>query len=277
MEEDPTQSEQLTEAEARAIMSGGLGQAELEFVTSISSPLYWTRHTGAEITTRNGTAFFLDAGEGVFGVTAAHVIEGWRNDTEPTFRGPLVLGGNGKSVRLDWAERVIDECPTIDIATFKLTHQEVTDLGKVVLTGSQREWPPAPPHEDRGVYYCGYPGVGTRRPSRLEAVFGAVPGAGVASSVSERDVSTVLDRRYMIPVFSDGLPPENFDFRGMSGGPMLTVVQNTLRSWRLAGVIYQGPNTDLESGEAIAGLEIIKARRAHYIRPDGTLDRGRWV
>jgi len=63
----------------------------------------------------------------------------------------------------------------------------------------------------------------------------------------------------------------------MSGGPMLTVVENRgLRSWSLAGVIYQGPNPSGESGSAIAGLEIIKARRSHFILPNGTLDLGRW-
>ncbi len=80
-----------------------------------------------------------------------------------------------------------------------------------------------------------------------------------------------------MPVFGQGLPPENFDFRGMSGGPMLTVVQNTLRSWMLAGVIVQGPNTDLREGESIPGLEIIRARRAQFIKPSGQLDKERWA
>jgi hypothetical protein len=65
-------------------------------------------------------------------------------------------------------------------------------------------------------------------------------------------------------------------FRGMSGGLMLTVIQNRLRSWSLAGVIYQGPNTSADEGQAIAGLEVIRARRAHFILPDGRLDVARW-
>jgi hypothetical protein len=61
----------------------------------------------------------------------------------------------------------------------------------------------------------------------------------------------------------------------MSGGLMLTVIQNRLRSWSLAGVIYHGPNTSADEGQAIAGLELIRARRAHFILPDGRLDVAR--
>jgi hypothetical protein len=57
---------------------------------------------------------------------------------------------------------------------------------------------------------------------------------------------------------------------------MLMIMQNQLRSWALAGVISQGPNTSENPEEAIAGLEIIKARRAHFILPSGRLDTGRW-
>jgi hypothetical protein len=67
-------------------------------------------------------------------------------------------------------------------------------------------------------------------------------GSGVASSVSERDVSTPIERQHLMPVLGGGTPPENFDFGGISGGVMLTVIQTTIRSWSLAGVIYQGPN-----------------------------------
>ena len=82
----------------------------------------------------------------------------------------------------------------------------------------------------------------------------------------------------MIAVLGKGVPPENYDFSGMSGGPMLTVVeQGGTRSQSLAGVVYQGPNPSENECEAIAGLEIIKARRSHFILPDGMLDARRWA
>jgi hypothetical protein len=69
--------------------------------------------------------------------------------------------------------------------------------------------------------------------------------------------------------------PENFDMGGISGGPMLTIVeQGGLRLTRLAGVVYSGP--DPISLNKIEGFEVVRARRADFLFPDGQLDRGRW-
>jgi len=58
-----------SEKEARAIMGSGLARAELEFVTSVTAPLFWiTRERDGRLRVRNGSAFFLYAGGGVFGV-----------------------------------------------------------------------------------------------------------------------------------------------------------------------------------------------------------------
>ena len=63
----------------------------------------------------------------------------------------------------------------------------------------------------------------------------------------------------------------------MSGGPMVSIsMKNGIHCWALAGVVYQGPNTSLDSSQSICGLEVIKARRAHFIKPDGTLDIDLW-
>jgi len=43
-----------------------------------------------------------------------------------------------------------------------------------------------------------------------------------------------------------------------------------------AGVIIQGPNPSGMLGESISGLEIIKARPVHFIKPDGMIDVVRW-
>jgi hypothetical protein len=259
-------------------MSGGLGDYELERVAGYCAPLYWAvRDAPRSVSSHNGTAFFLNVGEGVFAVTACHVIDGWMASRSSEDAGPLRLGGDGQSVAIDLDRDAIAMDREIDIATFRVGERDVKALGKEVLTGHQKAWPPAPPEERCGIYYAGYPGIGTRHPSPREAVFGIVRGSGIAHSVSERDVCTQLEREYLMPAkVGEGVPPENFDFRGMSGGVMLTVIQNRLRSWSLAGVIYQGPNTSADEGQAIAGLEVIRARRAHFILPDGRLDVARW-
>lgn len=261
--------------EAKNIMER-LGRAELEFVTSLTSPLYWVIKEGNScFRARNGSAFFLDAGEGPFGVTACHVIGGLKEAILKTRvvacqLGNLLFDLNGKN-------SIIDAHAKIDIATFKITAAEVNSIGKTILTGYQKTWPPQPPTQGRGVFFSGFPGIGTTWLSKNMIAFGATPGGGVASSVNERDISILIEREHLIDVMGKGLPPENFDFGGISGGPVLTVVENhALRSWRLAGIIYQGPNPSADPSEAIAGLQIIKARRADFILSNGRLNTQLW-
>jgi hypothetical protein len=264
----------ISEAQARSLMAV-LGKAEAEFVASLTTALWWVIREGdRNYHARNGSAFFLDAGRGVFGVTANHVLEAWRNDRQSKKVVALQLAG----VPFDPEGRhaIIDAHRGIDIATFRITAGEVRSIGKTTLTGTQRAWPPQPPQQDKGVYYAGFPGVEKQWVSPRDVSFGIAPGGGVANSVSEQDVSSLIDREHIIPVLGGGVPPENFDFRGISGGPMLYVIEGVLRSWALAGVIYEGPSTSNDPNEAIAGLEVIRARRAHFIHPDGTLDIARW-
>jgi hypothetical protein len=266
-----------TEQEAREIMAAGLGRAELEFATSITAPLYWVIREGEKnYRVRNGTAFFLNVGSGPIGITADHVIEGYRRDRS---NGNVVAIQLGLDLPLDLDGRnaIIAAHRSLDMATFRITTREIESIGKTVLTGYQKSWPPAPPQQDRGIYYCGFPGRETIWLSPREISFGAAPGGGVASSVSDTDVSSLIERENLTAVLGGGVPPEDYDFRGMSGGPMLTVIETgSLRSWSLAGVIYEGPNPSPDQAQAIQGLEIIRARRAHFILPDGQLNIRRW-
>jgi hypothetical protein len=70
----------ISEAEARKIMRV-LGEAENRFAASLTIPLYWViREENGEYSAHNGSAFILNTGERTFGVTANHVIDGWRAD-----------------------------------------------------------------------------------------------------------------------------------------------------------------------------------------------------
>lgn len=253
-----------------------LGRAEGEFAASITAALFWVVREGADqFRVRNGTAFFLDAGEGLFGVTANHVLDGWRGDTATQKVVSLQLGA--LQFEPEGRNSIIDAHADLDIATFRISVDEVRSLKKTVLTGYQGSWPPPPPQEQRGIYFAGFPGQETMWVSPRDISFGISTCGGVASSVSDLDVSSLIDREHIIPTGLGPMPPENYDFRGISGGPMISVIEHRgLRTWALAGVIYQGPNTSPDPNEAIAGLELIRARRAHFIKPDGTLDTARW-
>jgi hypothetical protein len=88
----------------------------------------WPQGTGQEngsIRTRSGTAFFLQTSEALFGLTAAHVIEGrngWRAHCDAHGKTNLRLGAKeGGSVAFDWDARCVDINLAMDIATFMVS------------------------------------------------------------------------------------------------------------------------------------------------------------
>jgi hypothetical protein len=268
----------VTTEDQRAAITSGLGKYELEMINRFNVPLIWSVPLAdGTLRYRNGTAFFLNPSERPFGVTASHVITGWEQSRVENSGGALHLAGHREFLEIDWAARVIDDDPEIDIATFAVTEEEVRLLGKVIMTGAQKIWPPRPPPRDCLLYYCGFPGVGTRPHPQGGPLFGAVPGMGIATSVNDKSISIQLEREYLVPLLGGGVPPENFNFGGISGGPVIKIVDlNGLRSYACAGVIYQGPNTADDAEQAIAGFELIKARHANFLLVDGHLDRARW-
>lgn len=248
--------------EAQNLAAGDFGSVFSKIAPLYATVLYWTVEMGAygpNNKLRNGTTFFVDCGKGVFGVTAGHVYDEFIKYAESGIRCQI-----GQSSQLfDLRERLIARGKRVDIATYRVATTEISLTGATVLTGWQREWPPKPPQVDKGVLFAGFPGVERKITGPRQLEFGIYSGLGVASSVSDRDISCVIEREYMVPTKDFSLPPPGYDLAGMSGGPMLAVVQNEIMGWRLAGVIY-------ECGRNL--LEIVKAARADYIREDGTIE-----
>jgi hypothetical protein len=87
----------------------------------------------------------------------------------------------------------------------------------------------------------------------------------------------LIEREKLVQVHGDGIFVEDYDFGGVSGGPVIAIVQTPIvRSWMPAGVIIQGPNPTGDISQSIQGFEMIKARPVQYILPDGHLDIARW-
>jgi hypothetical protein len=93
----------------------------------------------------------------------------------------------------------------------------------------------------------------------------------------------------MLPTMA--LPPSPTDtfYRVMAGSPWLRWrlsasiwagnVRASLPNARAAlscWMIYEGPSTSDDENEAIRGFEIIRARRADFLKADGTLDTALW-
>ena len=94
-------------------------------------------------------------------MTAAHVVRGMeqaRKEHEKIacqLGSEMVFDAMGKNA-------IIAINDDIDIATFRISQGEIGGIGKTVLTGYQKAWPPSPPQVDRGIYHSGFAGISTK-------------------------------------------------------------------------------------------------------------------
>lgn len=254
-------------------------QADLEFSIDTTSALFWHETNGGIRTPRNGSTSFINLGAKTFAVTAAHVIDGWRESRDKAgARNAYVAGKKGALKLGNLEELLIDEDREMDLATFEITEAEVSQLGKIVVYGGQDNWPPPPPRVDQGLYFAGYPGVGTYVDA-TGTVFSAAAHGLAVSGLNDTEVLCQIERDKITGILGEGVPPENFNFGGISGAAMFVrgVQRGGILCWVFAGVVIQGPNTDTSDGsEYISGFELIRGRRSHFINADGTLDRDLW-
>jgi hypothetical protein len=197
--------ENFDRAKATALFKSGLGKAEGEFIASIVTPIYWYHQAGGGLAVRNGSIFFLDCGQGCFGITAAHVMEGYRQDA---VAHPELICQIGHDLIVNLEERLIDLDSEIDIATIRISADEVARLGKTIYTGAGKTWPPKPPAKDRGIIFAGFPGRERLFPTRKAIIFGVFSLGGIANSVSDRDVCYQIERSELIDVLGRGVMPE---------------------------------------------------------------------
>lgn len=264
--------------EGRRLLAAGLGEAELRQIALYTAPLFWHLRTDCGDRFKNGSTFFLDAGQGVFGVTAGHVIEQCFRDCRSDAFQRCIIGARQQYLPVDLTKRIIDGNSDLDIATYRISREEVESLGYSVMTGYQREWPPVLPTRGSTVGYGGFPGVDRIFTPPRQIDFKSLVATGAATNVHEDCISIQHERDKWVLGFGDALPPENYNYGGISGGPLITLIEtNVLRSYIPAGVIFAGPNPSQDEAEAIAGFEVIRVRPIQYIKPDGTLDNDRWA
>jgi len=222
-----------------------LGKAELEFVGGLAAPLFWVleRDDGNQMV-KSGTVFFLDTGARLFAVTAAHVVTECLNDTKSSQFVRAMIGANGgPALTIHLGDRMIDGNQAIDIATFEVTVEEVRSLRRVPVSGFQRAWPPPPARVDHGVTLCGFPGKARRWLAPRQLGFGSTAIACVVTNSHAACISVQLERDRLLRVLGDTDLPEDYDFGGISGGPVLAMVERGgLRGWTPVGVIFEGPN-----------------------------------
>ncbi|OMI09498.1 hypothetical protein BSN85_16345 [Bradyrhizobium brasilense] len=228
--------------------------------------LLWSTQERAKLTPleyRQASMFFLDCGRGPFAVTAGHVFEQFVSDrSSRRVRGVQIgnVGFNPEERLIDWGSD-----RKIDIATFRITQEEIAEIGKKVVEGTGGAWPP-PPNAGEVVFFGGFPGCERVEVAPMEFSFGLHSAMTPLTDFTEYQVGCRFDRQYWVDVRGLGLPPVGYDLGGVSGGPMLQpVYQDGVWGWRLVGVISEAIMADQ--------FERITAVRSHFLSPDGRIGR----
>jgi hypothetical protein len=242
---------------AKELMAGDYGSQIIRIVPRYVAPVFWLRAgDDGPIVVTNGTVLFLDTGTTTLIVTANHVIDDYKKAAaEGRVRCQIL------NLEFDPVARLIDSNTEYDIATLAIARGEIERVGSgpdgspMFLTG----WPPQVPDVERGILFAGFPGNQRLRQGAREVNFGIYTAAAVATTISPRNITCQIDHSVITAAPQMTKPPPGYDPGGISGGPILTLIERSnIVTWRLGGVIY----------EASPDMDMIFATRADVIQPD---------
>jgi len=255
----------LSEEEKKRVLSCGLGENILHSGLSFAIPLWWAfENPDAKIGFRNGSAFLVDLGLGVFVVTAAHVFREYLEAKKTAVTIGCQLGG----ALFDPEVQLICCRDDLDIATFRVSKAEVTQIGKPIVMAGPQNWEPLNPMVGNFAFFAGFPAQ--TRGITPDADFITVPyfAMPAITSVTDRQIVCRFNWEKSVDFSGNGLPPQGYDIGGVSGGPLLmpTLVRESSVEgivWRFAGVIVQAARGDMFEG--------VVAIRAHHIQSNGQI------
>lgn len=221
--------------------------------------IYSSRGPNAEVV--NGTATFVDLGDGPMIVTCWHVIDRYREFRANSLDAGIQVGWSN----VDLDDLLIDEDKDYDLATLRVPDKPLSDIeSKPRPMGLEAfmapRWPPAQVEEGDPITFGGYPGALRAKEGDHDLMFGAltVTNADVTSAHHDR-IACQFDRSDWYTVHGSG-GTEFKEFGGMSGGPLFRL--NELH-WDFVGIIY----------EFSATMDVLFATPATRLEPGGSIIR----
>jgi hypothetical protein len=253
----------MSDDQRKQVHSSGFGMDLLRSGLEFAIPLWWVFQDQRNgLTLRNGSAFLVNRSNGIFAVTASHVLAEYISAKANADRMVCQLG----NVEFDPQARLIRRDDTLDIATFRLTEPEAMQIGKAIVISEPSIWELLALAAGDFAFFAGFPAQTRGTTSSGDFITAPYFAMPPISSVTDHQITCRFDREKMIDLGGHGLPPQGYDIGGVSGGPLLMpmlVRQGAVEGviWRLAGVIVQA---------AAGGLfEQIVAVRSTYIHCDG--------
>lgn len=148
-------------AEAKQLAAGVLGEKLAKFPLLFAKATFFGQRPSkcrpSEIS--NGTVSLVDLGEGPLAVTCEHVIAGYMEMAKAHDNLVFQIG----SVEINLLEQLIDKNRRLDLATIRLTDEQITSITSEGEIGSHvfrpKVWPPEEAlKQDEFVAFGGFPG-----------------------------------------------------------------------------------------------------------------------
>jgi hypothetical protein len=227
-------------------------------------PVYWFKLGTKDFSiSHNGTLTIDQTPKAVLGVTAAHVFRDYEADRKS---GSLRLQLMNEVVD-DLDKRLIDVSDKLDLATFALDETLVKRLHRTPLG----VWPPRPPQEGKGIMISGFPAVERIESKKFEVNFGLFTALGVARTVTEKQITWLLEPEFQLANARVPAPPPEYELGGISGGPLISWFesQNFVTHHRLSGIVIEHP--DYKNNKDMPPIERLIAIRADSIAESGKI------
>lgn len=252
-------------------MAEGIQESLKEILIRIACPMVW--FDGRKSWPQKlfgGTCFFLRTDVGVYGVTAAHVVDAFSNYVKSTKRPSFRLID---SDNFDLLGNVVGYDSVRDIATFKVKFDVERELDKIVLDCTNNQWPPSlQPARGSKLAMCGFPEALRVAAVGPTAEFEAWAAYTLAAEVSEDNIHIAFDPNLaVVAPFAPKLQEIGMNLSGCSGGPVLLVQEShgNLINISPVAIVIGGPKGIGEG--LLSEFDAITLRRINSILPDGSI------
>jgi hypothetical protein len=247
------------EQQGRRLILEGYSDQFVKMANRCTTWLFW--HIPVTGTRRkilnSGTVFFVDLGSGPFGVTAAHVIEGLRQDKKSFSDLECQIG----NLRIDPSDQILGLDSSRDLATFSIASEDLFSLNLVPHV-DPGPWPPRLPQECKGGFFGGFRlGEGKVLDLREPYPFDFWYGFGVLTGVYDQQLKMHFERKYWVHRPNRREPAPGTGWGGVSGGPLFALFENQVVFYQLVGIISQYSEI----------LEVLVMKPARFIAKMGSL------
>lgn len=216
-----------------------------------------------------GTCFILRFDNGLIGVTAEHVVQAFE-DSKMLHPSNICLL---RTVPLDLVSAIVDRDAELDIATFRITEDQLRMSEAMVIDCRSPGWPPPTPDRGRELSLAGFPEALKEVSPHHLVKFKAFAYLARVEDVGTRDIIVSYDpRRDGRMRAAPELPDLGANLSGCSGGPVLMHVERKgIHRWFPVGLIVAGPG-DLPDGMR-RQFDLLRIKRVNYVNRDGTIRR----